>query len=135
MSRVALVVDDSILIRNAVQRLLEDYEYQVFTACNGVEGLAALERVTPVLIVVDLIMPKLSGTEFIREVRHREDLSRIPIVVVAGRRHSSTHVFGADHVIYKEIDLVEQLQAILEDASNPPRPRTTHRAKPIVIRN
>lgn len=112
MSRVALVVDDSILIRQTVSKVLLDRGYTVETACNGLEGLAALDRVTPELVVVDLVMPKMGGAEFIREVRYRPNLSRVLIILVAGRRNSSLSIplAGADHVVYKNVDLVEQLK-------------------------
>jgi CheY-like chemotaxis protein len=115
-SRVALVVDDSILIRRVVQRFLEDRGYAVETACNGVEGLTALDRLTPELIVTDLVMPKMGGTEFIREIRYRPNFAQIPIILIAGRKSPSAHapVAGADHVVYKNVDLVEQLKLVFD---------------------
>lgn len=115
-SRVALVVDDSILIRRVVQRFLQDRGYTVETACNGLEGLAALERLTPELIVTDLVMPRMGGTEFIREIRYRPNLAQIPIILIAGRKSPSAHapVAGADHVVYKNVDLVEQLKLVFD---------------------
>ena len=112
MSRIALVVDDSLLIRRTVQRFLESRGYTVHTACNGLEGLDALHGISPDLIVTDLIMPKMGGSEFIREVRYRPDLGATRIILVAGRRsvHSSGPTAGADYVIHKDVDLVEQLQ-------------------------
>jgi DNA-binding response OmpR family regulator len=110
-----LVVDDSVLIRNAVRRFLESAGYRVVTATDGLEGLSTLDRIAPSLVITNWIMPKMSGSEFIREVRHRSDLARVPIIAVVGRRSSgATIISGADHVAYKEIDLVEQLQSILK---------------------
>src|SRR4051794_34447270 len=108
MSGLALVVDDSMLIRHTVRRFLEDRGYTVETACNGVEGLAVLDQLTPTVIITDLLMPKMSGSEFIREIRHRAAFASIPIIVVAGRRGSVHPYSGADHVVFKDIDLVEQ---------------------------
>jgi CheY-like chemotaxis protein len=116
MSRLALVVDDSMLVRYSVRRFLEDRGYAVETAWDGVDGLAVLDRITPCLIVTDLMMPKMSGVEFIREVRARAPLAHIPIIMVAGRRgsHERVPTCGADYVVYKDIDLVEQLQRTLD---------------------
>jgi CheY-like chemotaxis protein len=112
MSRVAVVVDDSFLIRQTVSRFLGDRGYAVETACNGIEGLSVLDRTTPELIVVDLVMPKMGGAEFIREIRYRPALSQILIILVAGRKNPSSpaSLSGADYVVYKDIDLVEQLK-------------------------
>jgi CheY-like chemotaxis protein len=112
MSRAALVVDDSTLIRRSVARFLVERGYTVETACNGLEAIELLERSTPELIVVDLVMPKMSGSEFIREVRYRPHLSKVLIILVAGRKNSSSAAppAGADHIVYKDVDLVEQLK-------------------------
>jgi CheY-like chemotaxis protein len=109
-------VDDSLLIRHAVRRFLEDRGYTVEVACDGMEGLAILDRFTPALIVTDLMMPKLSGADFVREIRRRPAFTNTNILVVAGRRGSTAPatIEGADHVIYKDIDLVEQLTATLD---------------------
>ena len=119
MPHTALVVDDSLLIRHTVRRFLEDRGYQVETASDGLEGLSILNRITPAIIVTDLMMPKLSGTDFIREIRLRPSLANVTILVVAGRRGSTapSSIAGADHVIYKDIDLVEQLTATLDHLS------------------
>ena len=88
----------------------------VEVASDGLEGLALLDRVDPSLIVTDLMMPKLSGADFVREIRRRPSLSNAIILIVAGRRGSATPITveGADHVIFKDIDLVEQLTATLD---------------------
>ena len=65
MPAVALVVDDSMLIRYTVCRFLEERGFAVESATNGLEALQILERVRPDLIVTDMQMPKMSGTELI----------------------------------------------------------------------
>src|SRR5882672_11945109 len=61
MPAVALVVDDSMLIRYTVCRFLEERGFAVESATNGVEALQILERVRPALIVTDMQMPKMTG--------------------------------------------------------------------------
>ena len=61
MPAVALVVDDSMLIRYTVCRSLEERGFTVESATNGVEALQILERVHPDVIVTDMQMPKMSG--------------------------------------------------------------------------
>ncbi|HWR16773.1 MAG TPA: response regulator [Terriglobales bacterium] len=116
MIRMALVVDDSMLVRTAVRGFLENRGYEVKTACNGLEGLAALDKFAPDLIVTDLLMPKMGGNEFIREVRYRPHLADVPIILVAGRRGSTSPSpkSGADYVVSRDVDLVEQLQFVLD---------------------
>ncbi len=110
MPLVALVVDDSMLIRHTIRRFLEARGMQVECATNGLRGLEALNRVSPDVIVTDLQMPEMSGPEFIAAVRQRHDTARVPIIVVAARQsRAELPVAHAEIVIYKDIDITEQL--------------------------
>ena len=85
MSKVALVVDDSMLIRYTVCRFLEQRGFGVESATNGVEALEILARVQPAVIVTDLQMPKMSGNELITAVKNNLETTGIPIIVLARR--------------------------------------------------
>ena len=69
MPAVALVVDDSMLIRYTVCRSLEERGFTVESATNGVEALQILERMHPDVIVTDMQMPKMSGSELITALK------------------------------------------------------------------
>ena len=69
MSVVALVVDDSMLIRHTVCRFLEERGFTVESATNGQEALEALKKVRPDIIITDMQMPKMSGSELITAVK------------------------------------------------------------------
>ena len=109
--QIALVVDDSMLIRHAVCRFLEQRGFSVTSATNGMEAMQILSNVLPDLIVTDLMMPKMTGSELITAVKANPRMARIPLVVLAGR--SSASVMKpegrADYVIFKDIDIEEQL--------------------------
>jgi CheY-like chemotaxis protein len=111
MSTVALVVDDSMLIRFTVCRFLEERGFAVESAANGVEAVKVLERVRPGLVVTDLDMPKMTGSELITVLKGKPETARIPIIIVAGRagrfKESETR---ADFAIYKDIDIEAQLE-------------------------
>lgn len=111
MSRVALVVDDSMLIRHSVCRFLEERGFAVESATNGLEALEILQHLRPDLIVTDLNMPKMSGTELITTLSQSAETAEIPVVVVAGRGSSEVEQEKrAKFVIYKDIDLDTQLE-------------------------
>jgi CheY-like chemotaxis protein len=121
MSMVALVVDDSMLIRFTVCRFLEERGFRVESATNGAEALEVLARVHPRLIVTDMQMPKMSGTELITELKRKPETARIPIIIVAGRSSDfNESEKRADFAIYKDIDiegqLAKALAAVLGDA-------------------
>ncbi len=70
------------------------------------------------MIVTDLMMPKMSGSELITAIKNNPQTSAIPIVVLAGRSSAEeVHPEGrADYVIFKDIDIVEQLEKALTNA-------------------
>lgn len=115
MPAVALVVDDSMLIRYTVCRHLEQRGFTVESATNGVEALVILERVHPDVIVTDMQMPKMSGSELITELKKNPKTTDIPIIIVAGRTsgfdESETR---ANFAIYKDIDIQSQMEKALD---------------------
>jgi CheY-like chemotaxis protein len=116
MSIVALVVDDSMLIRYTVCRLLERRGFAVESATNGAEALEVLGRVRPALIVTDMQMPKMSGSELITALKSKPETAGIPIIIVArqdGRFEEAEK--RANFVIYKDIDVEAQLAKALDE--------------------
>ncbi|MFZ0138528.1 MAG: response regulator [Candidatus Sulfotelmatobacter sp.] len=115
MPGVALVVDDSMLIRYTVCRFLEERGFAVESATNGLEALQILERVRPDLIVTDMQMPKMSGTELITAVKKNPKTAKIPIIIVAGRASGfDEQEKRANFAIYKDIDIQAQLEKALD---------------------
>jgi CheY-like chemotaxis protein len=115
MPGVALVVDDSMLIRYTVCRFLEERGFAVESATNGLEALQILERVRPDLIVTDMQMPKMSGTELITAVKKNPETAKIPIIIVAGRASGfDEQEKRANFAIYKDIDIQAQLEKALD---------------------
>jgi CheY-like chemotaxis protein len=115
MPAVALVVDDSMLIRYTVCRFLEERGFTVEAATNGVEALQMLERVHPDLIFTDMQMPKMGGSELITELKKNPRTADIPIVIVAGRASGFDEKENrANFAIYKDIDIQGQLEKALD---------------------
>ena len=115
MPAVALVVDDSMLIRYTVCRSLEERGFAVESATNGLEALQILERVHPDLIVTDMQMPKMSGSELITALKKNPSTSQIPIIIVAGRASGFDETEKrANFAIYKDIDIQSQLEKALD---------------------
>src|SRR3979409_2005820 len=115
MSTVALVVDDSMLSRYTVCRFREERGFTVESATNGVEALHVLARVQPDLIITDMQMPQMSGSELISALKSKPETASIPIIIVAGRGSGfDTSEKRADFAIYKDIDIESQLEKALE---------------------
>ena len=115
MSLVALVVDDSMLIRHTVCRYLEERGFEVESATDGHEALEVLSRIRPNIIITDLQMPKMSGAELIAALKDKLETVSIPIVILTSRqRRSVTGEHGANFAIYKDIDIETQLEKVLK---------------------
>lgn len=115
MPNVALVVDDSMLMRYTVCRFLEERGFAVESASNGVEALEALARVQPGLIVTDMKMPKMSGEELITALKGNPETAKIPIIIVASRASGFDEVEKrANFAIYKDVDIDAQLGKALD---------------------
>jgi len=122
MPRVALVVDDSMLMRYTVCRFLEERGYTVESATNGAEALELLTRRQPDLIVTDIQMPKMSGSELISAVKANPETAAVPVIIVAARSSGfNESEKRASFTIYKDIDIEEQLTKALAALSRKAR--------------
>jgi CheY-like chemotaxis protein len=121
----ALVVEDDEAARDRMRELLRAEKWEVVEARNGVEGLEALGRGMPDLILLDLMMPEMNGFEFLAALHAREGGQQVPVVVVtahdlspAEREHLSIHVarvFDKDHLDSQV--LVAELRRLLAGSS------------------
>lgn len=115
MSNVALVVDDSMLMRYTVCRFLEERGFAVEAVSNGAEALDALARVKPGVIVTDMQMPKMSGSELITALKANPETAKIPVIIVASRASGFDETEKrANFAIYKDVDIDEQLGKALD---------------------
>ena len=114
MRVVALVVDDSMVIRHTVCRFLEDRGFAVESASNGVEALEILKRVKPGLMITDMQMPAMGGSELISALKDKPETAHIPIVILTGRSSGFDSTENrAEFTIFKDIDIQEQLEKAL----------------------
>ena len=118
MSRLAIVVDDSMLIRHTVCRYFEQRGFLVESATNGAEALEILHYITPDIIVTDLQMPRMTGSELITAVKGRPETAKVPVIVLAGRSTAFDPIqeHRANAVIFKDIDIIQQLDLAVSDA-------------------
>jgi CheY-like chemotaxis protein len=114
MAAVALVVDDSMVIRHTICRFLEDRGFAVESASNGVEALEILSRMVPALVITDMQMPAMGGSELITAIKNEPSTAHVPIVIVTGRSSGyDSRENRAEFTIFKDIDIQEQLEKAL----------------------
>jgi two-component system phosphate regulon response regulator PhoB len=115
-----LVVDDEPDIVALVAYHLAKSGYSVSTAASGTEGLAAARREKPSLVILDLMLPGLSGLEVMEELRGDNATSGIAVLMLTARREESDRIrglsLGADDYLTKPFspqELVLRVGAIL----------------------
>lgn len=117
-----LVVDDDVMVLQALAIMLEDRGFRVLTAVDGVQGLRLYRKHRPDLVLTDIIMPEKEGIALTRELRHEFPDARIVAMSGGGRMGNSDYVaiaraLGADAGLYKPFDdeeLVGTLRMVLE---------------------
>lgn len=127
MSTHILVVDDEPDISALVAFHLARERYRVRTAADGVEALHAMETERPDLVVLDLMLPGMSGLEVLAELRRRAETQEIPVILLTARREERDRIdglrLGADDYIAKPFspqELVLRVAAVLRRVQQQP---------------
>ncbi|HEY9631193.1 MAG TPA: response regulator [Coleofasciculaceae cyanobacterium] len=114
MYRILIVddIDDNVVL---LKTLLETEGYAVESAAGGWAALRQIKASRPDLILLDVMMPDMSGYEVIERIRSKQDLSTIPIVLVTAYTDISREEglkMGANHFIRKPIDADKLLACV-----------------------
>jgi DNA-binding response OmpR family regulator len=123
-----LAVDDEPKILEVVSSFLESRGFNVFTAANGAQALAVFARENIALVLLDLMLPDISGEEICRRLRRQ---SRVPIIMLTAKIEEKDLLeglnIGADDYITKPFSLKEltaRIEAVLRRAADDVRPLT-----------
>ena len=79
-----LVVDDEPDVREYLSCLLEDHDYEVDTAEDGVKALEKIKASLPDIVTLDITMPEKSGVRFYRDLKEKDEWKSIPVIMVTG---------------------------------------------------
>ena len=103
MSKV-LIIEDNETLNEAYKLILERDGHNVETAFNGEEGLQMLKKMTPDLILLDMLMPKMDGLEFLRHFKP-ETKPKVTIIILSNLNEDEqveeARKLGADRYILK----------------------------------
>jgi twitching motility two-component system response regulator PilH len=94
MARNILVVEDSQVDRSRLEKLLAGAGYQVSTAENGEQAIAAVKRAKPDAILMDVNMPGMDGFAATRALRNDADTKDIPVVLVTAKDQKADKAWG-----------------------------------------
>ncbi len=118
-----LLVEDDPTTRLPMIHLLELAGYRVIATQNGAEALKVLENSTPLLVLLDLMMPAMGGVEVLTRIRQNPKSASLPVLVVSGDildedRYHELELLGVANILAKPIDFDELLGAIDRMAEN-----------------
>ena len=123
-----LLVDDDEVVRRSVREALEPIGWQVTEAENGEIAVASLAAARPDVIILDLMMPKMDGFEFLAELRERTDWQAIPVVVITARdltEEDRNRLNGGVERIIQKSDREEMLRQLSREIAACVKRRTT----------
>jgi CheY-like chemotaxis protein len=106
-----LIVEDDAPIRDALADGLEGEGFQVRVAEDGARALELIEESVPSLILLDLMMPRMTGWQLMDEMRKSPDLHDIPVVIVTAARYAGSVPSGSPTFI-KPLRLERLIQSI-----------------------
>lgn len=89
-SNKILVIDDSRVIRKTVRDMLPEGDFEVIEAKDGLEGIQFVEKEHPSLIMLDFILPKMSGWDVFQQIQAHPDFQKIPLVLMSGKKEEVT---------------------------------------------
>jgi DNA-binding response OmpR family regulator len=114
MGKPILLVDDDAGIQDLVKMTLEDEGYAVLVAKDGQDALEILKSTTPALILLDYMMPRMNGAEFVQEAEKQDLRDAIPLVLLtaAHQAPSRAQEIGTDGYVGKPFDITVLLQTI-----------------------
>lgn len=85
-----LVIDDSRVIRNMVRDMLPPSNFEVLEAADGIKGLEMIQQTKPWMIMLDFLLPRMSGFEVYEALQKNAELNRIPLILMSGRKEEVT---------------------------------------------
>ena len=115
-SHKVLVIDDSAVIRNMVRDMLPKGNFEVLEAKDGVQGINLVRQERPTLIMLDFLLPRMSGWEVFQQIQAQADLQSIPLVLMSGRKEEVTEKikepFEYFEFVQKPFDKKQLIEAI-----------------------
>ena len=123
-----LIVDDEVKITEVVKSYLENSGYLTACAYDGKNAMSLFEKCSPVLIILDLMLPDMTGEDICREIRKK---SRVPIIMLTAKVEDADIInglgIGADDYLTKPFSprqLVARIEAVLRRVSSEAIPLT-----------
>ncbi|MFH1643239.1 MAG: response regulator [Patescibacteria group bacterium] len=119
--KILLVEDDPFIIDIYITKLKES-GFEVISATNGLEALIKAKKEKPNLILLDIVLPQLTGFEVLQEIRGIKELSKVPVIILSnlgqkneierGMKLGATQYLIKAH--FKPSEVIEEIKEILK---------------------
>lgn len=129
-----LVIDDSKVIRVRVKEMLPQGNFNVLEAKDGQEGLKFITKERPNLIMLDFLLPKVTGWQVFQKIQSLPQLKKIPLVLMSGRKEEvaekipepfENHYFAFLEKPFEQKELTAAIQLAFKLAKERPKERPT----------
>jgi DNA-binding response OmpR family regulator len=121
MSEKIMIVDDDSNTLRLLQHIIQSNGYQTIAVSSGTEALARIHAERPDLMILDVMMPDVSGLEVCQQIRADPKIGRLPIIMLSARTQVADKISGlqagADEYVTKPItapELLARIQALLQ---------------------
>lgn len=119
--KVILIVEDDEVILRALYLSFHESEYTIATATDGETALTMTQRLKPDLVLLDLIMPKKNGFEYLKDMKADSAIAQIPVIVLSNlgtdeNKTKAKELGAMDYFVKSDTDLlalVERVKKIL----------------------
>lgn len=108
-----LLIDDSRMLRQVHQRALTKAGYEVISASDGEEGLRVAREGNPDLILLDIMLPRIAGSDVLRTLKRDPRTKHVPVVVLSGLSRSNAGKLISEGAV----EFVEKTDELLESNS------------------
>ncbi|GJL51858.1 response regulator [Candidatus Nitrospira salsa] len=114
--KTIIIVDDDDDIRELVEITLEDSQYRLYTAEDGAAGLKAIQAHRPDLVILDWVMPELTGLEVVRKLRENSITAGIAVVLLTSQdnrdHQEEIQTLGIFSYLQKPFSPLELIQTV-----------------------
>ena len=117
-SKTVMVIDDSIVIRKMIEIALEEEDIRIVTAISGKEGLEMIEKDTPNLVILDMMLPDMNGIEVLKKIKSDY---KLPVIMLSGKDSPQliemAKEVGVNDFLpkpFRDEELVEKVKTLIE---------------------
>jgi len=118
MAKKILIADDELFCRKILKFNFEKLGFEIFEAEDGIDTLNIIEHIMPDLVLLDLMMPKLTGFDVLEKMKQNPGLSNIPVIVLSAKTSKQdidkVLSLGANKFIKKPYDLLSLRDEIIK---------------------